>query len=55
VLHGLRHCQPCIGIKETACVDACPVQAIYAEGDLPDKWDAYVQINAEHYDKPEAK
>lgn len=78
--------EPCIGVKDTACVDACPVDcihpkrdetsfetfsmlyidpvecidcgacvpvcpvsAIYAEGDLPEKWDAYPQINAEHY------
>ena len=34
-----------------ACVPACPVSAIYAEGDLPDKWGQYVQINAEHYAK----
>lgn len=81
--------EPCIGVKDTACVDACPVDcihpkrdesdfgsttmlyinpvecidcgacvpvcpvsAIYAEGDLPEKWDGYLQINAEHYETP---
>ena len=74
--------EPCIGTKDTACVDvcpvdcihgdddgeqlfidpevcidcgacvsACPVEAIYAEGDLPDKWERFVQINANHYAK----
>ncbi|HEY5380879.1 MAG TPA: ferredoxin family protein [Acidobacteriaceae bacterium] len=78
--------EPCIGVKDTACVDACPVDcihpkrdesdfelfpmlyidpvecidcgacvpvcpvsAIYAEGDLPEKWDEYQKKNAEHY------
>lgn len=84
--------EPCIGTKDTACVDACPVDcihpkrseddfdsssmlfinpvecidcgacvpvcpvaAIYAEGDLPEKWDKYLQINAEHYVKKVAE
>lgn len=34
-----------------ACVPACPVAAIYAEGDLPEKWEKYLKINAEHYVK----
>ena len=78
--------EPCIGTKDTACVDACPVDcihpskreseyetaqqlfidpvecidcgacvpvcpvsAIYAADDLPDKWKHYVEINAKHY------
>jgi NAD-dependent dihydropyrimidine dehydrogenase PreA subunit len=78
--------EPCIGTKDTACVDACPVDcihpskreseyetaqqlyidpqecidcgacvpvcpvsAIFAADDLPDKWKHYAQINAEHY------
>lgn len=79
--------EPCIGVKDTACVDACPVDcihpkrdeagfepsaqlfinpvecidcgacvpvcpvsAIYAEGDLPDKWANFQQLNAQHYE-----
>lgn len=78
--------EPCIGTKDTACVDACPVDcihpskreseyessqqlyidpvecidcgacvpvcpvsAIYAADDLPDKWKHYAEINAKHY------
>ena len=32
-----------------ACVPVCPVEAIFAEDDLPYFWDHYIQINAEHY------
>jgi NAD-dependent dihydropyrimidine dehydrogenase PreA subunit len=78
--------EPCIGTKDTACVDACPVDcihpkkdeaghgdtdqlfidpvecidcgacvpvcpvsAIYAGDDLPEKWAAFQQKNADHY------
>ena len=67
--------EPCIGTKDTACADACPVDcihpkkgedgnetveqlfidpvcpvsAIYAADDLPDKWVDYSTKNAEHF------
>jgi NAD-dependent dihydropyrimidine dehydrogenase PreA subunit len=78
--------EPCIGTKDTACVDACPVDcihpkkdedgyadsdqlfidpvecidcgacvpvcpvsAIYAGDDLPEKWDSYRDKNAAHF------
>lgn len=78
--------EPCIGTKDTACVDACPVDcihprqdenafatetqlyidpvecidcgacvpvcpvsAIFAMDDLPDKWKHFAEINANHY------
>jgi NAD-dependent dihydropyrimidine dehydrogenase PreA subunit len=78
--------EPCIGTKDTACVDACPVDcihpkkdeagyaeseqlfidpvecidcgacvpvcpvsAIYAGDDLPEKWAEYQEKNAAHY------
>jgi ferredoxin len=78
--------EPCIGTKDTACVDACPVDcihpksdaddfdvaetlyidpdecidcgacvpvcpvsAIFAEEDLPEKWNEYIEKNAEHF------
>lgn len=78
--------EPCIGVKDTACVDACPVDcihprknesefddaqqlfidpvecidcgacvpvcpvsAIFALDDLPDKWKGFEQVNATHY------
>ncbi len=85
--------EPCIGVKDTACVDACPVDcihpkrgeryddgrpayedvpqlyidptecidcgacvpvcpvtAIFALEDLPDKWQRFVEINASYVD-----
>jgi ferredoxin len=28
-----------------ACVDECPVTAIYPEEDLPEKWNHYIELN----------
>ncbi len=78
--------EPCIGVKDTACVDACPVDcihpgkheaefgeaaqlyinplecidcgacvpvcpvaAIFAQDDLPEKWAKFAASNAGHY------
>jgi ferredoxin len=30
-----------------ACVPACPVEAIYAEDDVPEKYQSYVKLNAD--------
>ncbi len=32
-----------------ACVPACPVSAIFELDDLPGKWTAYVQTNAQYF------
>jgi len=37
-----------------ACEPACPVEAIYAEYDLPAKWWKYTDIDALWYRDPEA-
>jgi len=79
-------CEPCIGTKDTACVDvcpvdcihpmkaeadfaaveqlyidpetcidcaacvpACPVEAIYVEDEVPEKWASYTPKNADWY------
>ena len=34
-----------------ACVPACPVSAIFALEDLPEKWAHFVEINANWYKK----
>ena len=81
--------EPCIGTKDTACVDvcpvdcihptreergfaeavqlyihptecidcglcvpACPVEAIYDENELPAKWQPFVEVNAEWFQRP---
>jgi ferredoxin len=37
--------QDCIDCE--ACVPECPVEAIYAEGNVPAQWQSYIQLNAE--------
>jgi ferredoxin len=32
-----------------ACVEACPVDAIFAEDQLPDEWQHYTKTNADYY------
>ena len=32
-----------------ACVEACPVDACFAEDQLPDEWQKYAQINADYF------
>jgi ferredoxin len=34
-----------------ACVPACPVEAIFAFDEVPDKWQHFSQKNAEYYQK----
>jgi len=79
-------CEPCVGTKDTACVDvcpvdcihprkdeggfekaemlyihpdecidcgacvpACPVEAIFALEEAPEKWKDYIAVNAEYF------
>jgi len=34
-----------------ACVPVCPVTAIFALEDLPEKWQKFTAINAQWYEK----
>ena len=36
---------PDVCIDCGACIPECPVQAIYAEGDVPEKWKSYTELN----------
>ena len=38
--------EPCIDIKDKSCIDVCPVEAIFPEDALPEKWEPFVRINA---------
>jgi ferredoxin len=40
---------PNVCIDCGACVSACPVEAIYLEADVPEKWQHYSAINADHF------
>ena len=33
-----------------ACEPECPVTAIFEEGDLPEKWEKYIKINADFFE-----
>lgn len=39
----------CINCR--ACVDACPVMAIYEDSCLPDRWKHYAEINRDYFDR----
>jgi len=32
-----------------ACVSACPVEAIFADSDVPEKWKHFIDLNAKHF------
>jgi NAD-dependent dihydropyrimidine dehydrogenase PreA subunit len=32
-----------------ACVEACPVDACFAEDQLPPEWEKYTQLNAQYF------
>ncbi len=34
-----------------ACVEACPVDACFAEDQLPDEWAKYIEVNSGYYSK----
>ena len=34
-----------------ACEPVCPVKAIFAEDETPEKWKNFIGVNAEHYQK----
>ena len=47
----MLYIQPDECIDCGACVPACPVEAIFAMDEVPDQWQAYIEKNAEHYQK----
>ena len=34
-----------------ACVPVCPVSAIFPQDDLPEKWQSFIEKNAQYYQK----
>ena len=45
----MLHIDPEECIDCDACVEACPVDACFAEDQLPSEWGKYIQINAEYF------
>ncbi len=48
----MLYIDPAVCIDCGACVSACPVEAIFAEADVPPKWEPFVEINAAYFRKP---
>ena len=44
-----NYIDPAVCIDCDACVEACPVDACFAEDQLPDEWQKYIAINSEYY------
>ena len=43
--------EPCVDLKDKACIEECPVDCIYCEDDLPDQWSGYTQLNADFFER----
>lgn len=59
-IHGseadeMLYIDPDVCIDCGACVSACPVEAIFAEADIPKKWESYTEINAAYFAKEDTK
>lgn len=58
-IHGadedeMLYIDPEVCIDCGACVSACPVEAIFADSDVPEKWQNYTAINADYFKKANA-
>ncbi len=58
-IHGkdedeMLYIDPEVCIDCGACVSACPVEAIFADSDVPEKWQNYIAVNADYFKKTEA-
>ena len=42
--------QPCVDVKDKACIEECPVEAIFYEDDTPEEWKDYYKANVEFFD-----
>ncbi|MCA9107414.1 MAG: 4Fe-4S dicluster domain-containing protein [Pirellulaceae bacterium] len=49
----MLYIHPDICIDCEACVQECPVEAIFHEDDVPEDWKEYIEINAEEAPKCE--
>jgi len=47
------HIDPVECIDWGACEPVCPVEAIFEEAAVPDKWKDYIKINADYYKRNE--
>jgi ferredoxin len=47
--HRMMYIHPDECVDCGACEPVCPVEAIYCEDDMPDRWKDYHQINAQFF------
>lgn len=47
----MLYIDPEVCIDCGACVAVCPVEAIYPDADVPEKWQHFAEINAAYYNK----
>ena len=48
--------EPCINVEDKACVEVCPVKAIFAEDETPDQWKNFIELNKQFFkDHPGVK
>lgn len=47
----MMYIDPDICIDCGACEPECPVDAIFEEFDVPEKWNHYIELNAEFFQK----
>jgi len=54
------HLDPMVYINADECIDcgacesACPVNAIFAEADVPEEWSEYIELNLQWFDDRDA-
>ena len=41
--------EPCINVKDKACVEVCPVQAIFTEDETPEQWKHFIELNRQFF------
>ncbi len=49
--HDQLYINPVDCIECGACAPACPVEAIYADHEVPDEWQPWVEVNASYYER----
>jgi NAD-dependent dihydropyrimidine dehydrogenase PreA subunit len=47
--HNMIYIDPVECIDCGACVPVCPVSAIFALDDLPEKWSSFTKLNADYF------
>ena len=41
--------EPCIDVKDKACVEVCPVKAIFVGDETPEQWRQFIALNKQFF------